>query len=102
MDWGTDKVMLMAPKVSDQRQLPHAGKMTGLVVDIGDGVTHIIPVIEGCSFPHLTRYVISAHPCLTEQHVSCARVSTRSSGQAMHADLSMQKQKPVKSSLTLS
>lgn len=32
-----------------------AGKMTGLVVDIGDGVTHIIPVIEGCSFPHLTR-----------------------------------------------
>ncbi|CAL5225629.1 g8484 [Coccomyxa viridis] len=31
------------------------GKMTGLVIDIGDGVTHIIPVIEGCSFPHLTR-----------------------------------------------
>lgn len=32
-----------------------AGLVTGLVVDIGDGVTHIIPVIEGCSFPHLTR-----------------------------------------------
>ncbi|CAL8466914.1 g6450 [Coccomyxa elongata] len=31
------------------------GLVTGLVVDIGDGVTHIIPVIEGCSFPHLTR-----------------------------------------------
>ena len=33
--------------------------MTGLVVDIGDGVTHIIPVIEGCSFPHLTRHAPS-------------------------------------------
>ncbi|KAK9916352.1 hypothetical protein WJX75_001609 [Coccomyxa subellipsoidea] len=31
------------------------GLVTGLVVDIGDGVTHIIPVIEGCSFPHLTK-----------------------------------------------
>ena len=27
------------------------------MVDIGDGVTHIVPVIEGCSFPHLTRHV---------------------------------------------
>lgn len=24
-------------------------------MDIGDGVTHIIPVIDGCSFPHLTK-----------------------------------------------
>lgn len=29
--------------------------MTGVVVDIGDGVTHICPVYQGFSLPHLTR-----------------------------------------------
>ncbi len=42
------------------------GLMTGVVVDSGDGVTHIIPVWEGFSIPHLTKRINLAGRNITD------------------------------------
>eukprot|EP00282_Hemiselmis_andersenii_P037417 CAMPEP_0169442212 /NCGR_PEP_ID=MMETSP1042-20121227/8705_1 /TAXON_ID=464988 /ORGANISM="Hemiselmis andersenii, Strain CCMP1180" /LENGTH=381 /DNA_ID=CAMNT_0009553365 /DNA_START=205 /DNA_END=1347 /DNA_ORIENTATION=- len=42
------------------------GLLTGVVVDSGDGVTHIIPVWEGFAIPHLTRRINLAGRNITD------------------------------------
>ncbi|KAF6161541.1 hypothetical protein GIB67_009420 [Kingdonia uniflora] len=42
------------------------GLLTGLVIDSGDGVTHVVPAVDGYSFRHLTKPMNVAG-----RHITC-------------------------------
>lgn len=54
------------------------GLLTGVVVDSGDGVTHICPVYEGFSLPHLTRRLDIAGRDITRYLIKVSRETLRS------------------------
>ena len=70
-------MLIINSKAVDYLLCVHStGLLTGVVVDSGDGVTHICPVYEGFSLPHLTRrldiagrditrYLIKVHSAYT-------------------------------------
>lgn len=54
------------------------GLLTGVVVDSGDGVTHICPVYEGFSLPHLTRRLDIAGRDITRYLIKVSSQSKQS------------------------
>jgi actin-related protein 2 len=52
-----------------------SGLLTGVVVDSGDGVTHIVPVYEGFSLPHLTRRLNVAGRAVTKYFIKLLLLS---------------------------
>ena len=73
------------------------GLQTGVVVDAGDGVTHIVPVFDGYALPHLTRRLDIAGRDITRQLVQL--LFNRGYQQSFHSDSDLETVRKIKEQL---
>ncbi|KZO93513.1 actin-like protein [Calocera viscosa TUFC12733] len=69
-----------------------SGRTTGIVLDSGDGVTHVVPVFEGFSMPHAIQRVDIAGRDVTEY----LQVLLRKSGHYLHTTAEVEVVRAIK------
>ncbi|GMH45193.1 hypothetical protein BSKO_13150 [Bryopsis sp. KO-2023] len=83
---------LYASMIADERKSQAAGPMTGLVIDSGEGVTHVIPVVES----HVIGSSIKSIPFAGRDVTSFIQQLVRDRGEAVPPDMSMEVARMIK------
>jgi len=69
----TFNVPAMYVQIQAILSLYNSGRTTGIVMDSGDGVSHVVPIYEGYSMPHAVMRLDLAGRDVTEWFVTCLK-----------------------------